>query len=136
MKTTRKSLTRRSLILGFAALPAVAARTWAEAVEPPSRLFLREPPAVSAADQVLNVMEFEPLARAALPPAHFGDIATGSDDDRPGGQNHEAYNRYQIRAHRFSDLSRLRTSRSVFGAQWPSPVYLSAVSAMRAFHPD
>jgi 4-hydroxymandelate oxidase len=81
-------------------------------------------------------MEFEQLPRAALPPAHFGYIATGSDDDRTLIQNHEAYNHYQIRAHRFSDLSRLRTSRSVFGAPWPSPVYLSAVSAMRAFYPD
>ena len=34
-----------------------------------------------AADQVLDVMDFEPLARAALPPAHFGYIATGVDDD-------------------------------------------------------
>ncbi|HEY1313891.1 MAG TPA: alpha-hydroxy acid oxidase [Steroidobacteraceae bacterium] len=137
MGTAAKSpLTRRSLIFGLAALPAMAARAWADDVELPSRLFFKEPPAVKAADQALNVMEFEPLARAALPPAHFGYIATGSDDDRTLIQNHEAYNHYQIRAHRFSDLSRLRTTRSVFGAQWPSPIYLSAVSAMRAFHPD
>jgi isopentenyl diphosphate isomerase/L-lactate dehydrogenase-like FMN-dependent dehydrogenase len=85
---------------------------------------------------VLNVMEFEPLAREALPPAHFGYIATGADDDLTVARNHDAYSHFEIRAHRFSDLSHLDMSRTVFGAKWPSPIYLSAVSAMRAFHPE
>jgi (S)-2-hydroxy-acid oxidase len=81
-------------------------------------------------------MEFEGLARDALPPAHFGYIATGADDDRTVVRNHDAFSRYEIRAHRFNDLTHLDTSLSVFGASWRSPIYLSAVSAMRAFHPD
>src|ERR1700722_5984136 len=36
---------------------------------------------IKRADQVLDVMEFEPLARKALPPAHFAYLATGVDDD-------------------------------------------------------
>jgi isopentenyl diphosphate isomerase/L-lactate dehydrogenase-like FMN-dependent dehydrogenase len=50
-------------------------------------------------------------------------------------RNHEAFSHYEIRAHRFNDVSRLDTSRAVFGNTWPSPVYLSAVSSQRAFHP-
>ncbi|MGO9991477.1 MAG: alpha-hydroxy acid oxidase [Steroidobacteraceae bacterium] len=81
-------------------------------------------------------MDFEPLARDALPPAHFGYIATGADDDRTVARNHDAFAHYEIRAHRFNDLSHLDLSRTVFGSSWPSPIYLSAVSAMRAFHAD
>jgi len=81
-------------------------------------------------------MDFEPLARAALPPAHFGYIATGADDDRTVARNHEAFSQYEIRAHRFSDVSHLETSCAVLGTAWPSPIYLSAVSSMRAFHPE
>jgi (S)-2-hydroxy-acid oxidase len=51
-------------------------------------------------------------------------------------RNHEAFSHYEIRAHRFNDVSRISLATSVFGVAWPSPVYLSAVSAMRAFHPE
>jgi 4-hydroxymandelate oxidase len=130
-----RRMTRRSL-LGLAALSAISSRSMADDSKLPSRMFRQAPPPVSSADQVLNVMEFEPLARDALPPAHFGYIATGADDDLTVARNHDAYSHYEIRAHRFSDLSHLDMTRTVFGAKWPSPIYLSAVSAMRAFHPE
>ncbi|HET7840080.1 MAG TPA: alpha-hydroxy acid oxidase [Terriglobia bacterium] len=85
---------------------------------------------------MLNVMDFEALARDALPPAHFGYLATGVDDDRTVARNHDAFSHYEIRAHRFVDMSHVEISRTVFGATWASPVYLSAVGGMRAFHPD
>jgi (S)-2-hydroxy-acid oxidase len=112
----RGSLTRRLFIGGIAALPAL----W-----PPARAAdaaPRTPPVPASADQVLNVMEFERLAQEALPPAHFGYIATGADDDRTVARN--------------PDLTHLNSTRTVLGSSWTSPLYLSAVSAMRAFHPD
>ncbi len=135
MHRGKPRLTRRSFLGGAAAIPAFW--SWATAGEPtPSVLFRREPPPVTSAEQVLDVMDFEPLARAALPPAHFGYIATGVDDDLTVAHNHEAFGHYEIRARRFADLRRLDTSCVVFGERWPSPLYLSAVSAMRAFHPE
>jgi len=133
MQRIRLPLTRRSFLGGLATLPAWAA---GEQTPPPSALFRREPAPVLAADQVLNVMDFEPLARAALPPAHYGYIATGVDDDLTVVRNHDAFEHYQIRARRFVDLSHLDTACAVFGRRWPSPLYLSAVSGMRAFHPE
>jgi len=130
------TLSRRSFIGGATLLPQIWARTMADDSPPPSRLFRREPAPLVSADQVLNVSEFEALARVALPPAHFGFIATGADDDRTVIRNHEAFAHYEIRAHRFNDLSHLDTTLRVFGASWPSPIYLSAVSAMRAFYPE
>jgi 4-hydroxymandelate oxidase len=129
-------ITRRRFLCSLASFGAVCQAALAQSPQSPAQLFRRIPPPLTAADQVLNVMDFEPLARDALPPAHFGYIATGTDDDRTVLRNHEAFGHYEIRAHRFADLSHLNLSRSVFGVRWPSPIYLSAVSAMRAFHPD
>jgi 4-hydroxymandelate oxidase len=126
-------LTRRTVLGGLAILPVAATRSLAGTV---AQGFLREAPPITAADQVLNVMEFEALARDALPPAHFGYIATGADDDRTVLRNHDAFSHYEIRARRFVDVSHAEASRKVFGATWPSPIYLSAVSGQRAFHPD
>jgi (S)-2-hydroxy-acid oxidase len=132
-KTGRVS--RRAALGGIVALPAWV-RSMAADVTPPSRAFLRPVPAVTAADQVLDVLQFEGLARDALPPAHFGYIATGNDDDRTVARNQDAFLRYEIRSRRFIDVSRIDTARNVYGVAWPTPVYLSAVSGQRAFHAD
>jgi 4-hydroxymandelate oxidase len=88
------------------------------------------------ADQVLNVADFEALARAKLPPAHFGYVATGVDDDRTVFLNHEAYSHIEIRSRRFVDVSKLDTQCRVLGGVWKQPFYFSAVNGMRAFHPE
>jgi 4-hydroxymandelate oxidase len=130
-----KRVTRRALLGGLAIFPALAARSLADTAQA-SRVGPRPPPPATTVNEVLNVMEFEALARAALPPAHFGYIATGADDDLTVVRNHDAFSHYEIRARRFIDVSRLDASPSVFGATWPTPIYLSAVSSQRAFHPD
>jgi 4-hydroxymandelate oxidase len=94
------------------------------------------PPTLPRLEDVLSVAEFEALARAVLPPAHFGSLATGVDDDRTVAWNHEAFSTLEIKTNRFVDVSRLDMSISLFGTRWPSPVYLSAVSSQRAFHPE
>jgi isopentenyl diphosphate isomerase/L-lactate dehydrogenase-like FMN-dependent dehydrogenase len=130
-------MNRRDFIGGCAALPALwSTSAPADDSAPPSRTFTRAPPPITAADQVVNVMDFEALARDALPPAHYGYLATGADDDRTVVRNHEAFSQYGIRAYRFNDLTHFDTSLTLWGTSWPSPIYLSAVSAMRAFHPD
>jgi 4-hydroxymandelate oxidase len=88
------------------------------------------------ADQVLSVADFEALARARLPPAHFGYLATGVDDDRTVFLNHEAYSHIEIRSRRFVDVSKLDTRCRVLGSVWEQPFYFSSVSSMRAFHPE
>ncbi len=130
-----RPLTRRSFVGGAAALPAFWSWALADGT-PPSVLYRRAPPPITSADQVLDVMDFEALARAALPPAHFAYLATGVDDDRTVVRNHEAFAHYEIRARRFADLRRIDTSRKVFGTTWAAPLYVSCVSSERAFHPQ
>jgi len=136
MKVPAHRLSRRAVLAALLTLPAASSRAFGADDLPPSRAFLKPPPPVTAADQILNVMDFEALARDALPPAHFGYLATGVDDDRTVARNHDAFSHYEIRAHRFVDVSHVDISCVVFGAHWASPVYLSAIGAMRAFHSD
>ena len=125
------SRSRRMILHGLAAGPALICM-------PPWDLAAAEPAAAAplTADQVLNVADFEALARAKLPPAHFGYVATGADDDRTVSLNHEAYSRIEIRSRRFFDVSKLDISRNVLGSHWNQPFYFSAIGSTRAFHPD
>ena len=89
---------------------------------------------ISSPDQAFDVMDFEPAARKALPPAHFGYLATGVDDDGTVRANREGYSRIQIRARRLIDVENLDMSVNLFGTKWNSPIVLSPVSAQKAFH--
>jgi len=132
----RSGLTRRTFIGGLTVLPAIVTAAVAEEATLPSVRFRQAPPPVTSADQLLNVEDFEALAQRALPPAHYGYLATGADGDRTLACNHDAFGHYEIRAHRFVDVSQIDCSRVVWGQTWKTPVYLSAVSGMRAFHSD
>ena len=129
-------LSRRAALGGLITLPSLLPRVMAAEPTTVADAFTKSAPPITAPEQALNVMDFEALARNNLPPAHFGYIATGVDDDRTVVRNHDAFSQYEIRARRFNDLRQLSTATSVFGISWRSPIYLSAVSAMRAFHPD
>lgn len=91
---------------------------------------------ITSAEQALDVMEFEAVARKMLPPAHFAYLATGVDDDATVAINHEAYSRLEIRSRRLVDVSRLDTSVPLFGTTWETPIFLCPVSALKAFHPE
>jgi len=91
---------------------------------------------IKRADQVLDVMEFEPLARKALPPAHFAYLATGVDDDATVRLNHEAYQHIEIRSRRLIDVRKVDTSVELFGTKWETPIFLCPVSSMKVFDPD
>ncbi len=76
---------------------------------------------ISSPDQAIDVMEFEPVARKNLPPAHFGYLATGVDDDATVRANREGYSRIQIRARRLVDVENIDMSVSLFGTKWNTP---------------
>uniref|UniRef100_Q028C6 FMN-dependent alpha-hydroxy acid dehydrogenase n=1 Tax=Solibacter usitatus (strain Ellin6076) TaxID=234267 RepID=Q028C6_SOLUE len=84
----------------------------------------------------LNVMDFEAWARKALPPAHFGYLATGVDGDVTLQANREAMTHYQLRARRLMGVEQADLRTEVFGAEWEMPIYVSAVGSQKAFHPE
>jgi 4-hydroxymandelate oxidase len=91
---------------------------------------------ISSPEQALDVMDFEPVARKTLPPAHFGFLATGVDDDATVRANREGFTKLQIRARRLVDVSSIDMSVRLFGTAWDSPILLSPVGDQKAFHPE
>jgi 4-hydroxymandelate oxidase len=91
---------------------------------------------IASPKDALNVFDFEAVARQKLPPAHFGYIATGVDDDATLRANRVGFSRYQIRSRRLIDVSQIDTSIRLMGAKWNAPIILAPVSGQRAFHPD
>lgn len=91
---------------------------------------------ISSPDQALEVMDFEAAARKALPPAHFGYLATGVDGDGTVRANREGYSRIQIRARRLINVEDIDMSVKLFGTAWKTPIVLSPVSGQKAFHPE
>jgi len=81
-------------------------------------------------------MDFEAAARNALPPAHFGYLATGVDDDGTVRANREGYSRIQIRARRLVDVKNIDMSVSLFGTKWSTPIVLSPVGSQKAFQSE
>ena len=81
-------------------------------------------------------MDFEPLARKALPPGHWGYLTSGSDDDLTLRMNREGFSHYQLRPRRLVNVSTVTVSTTVFGEYWETPIYLSAVGGQKAFHPE
>lgn len=96
----------------------------------------QEPPIIGTPAAAVNVWDFEAAARKAIPPAHFGYLSTGVDDDRTLAANHEAYNRILLRPRRLIDVSRVDTSVELFGTRWPFPIFLCPCGSQRAFHAD
>jgi isopentenyl diphosphate isomerase/L-lactate dehydrogenase-like FMN-dependent dehydrogenase len=91
---------------------------------------------ISTPEQAINVMEFEAVARKKLPPAHFGYLATGVDDDATLRANHDGFTRYQIRVRRLRDVQKIDTSVRLFGADWDNPIALAPAGSQKAFHPE
>src|SRR5712692_161409 len=124
---SRIVIPRREFVRFLAASPLVT-RAWAQ-----------DAPAAGATaspKDALEVMDFEPLARKALPPAHWGYLATGVDDDATLRMNREAFGHYQLRARRLVDVAKADLRTEVLGSAWDMPIYVSAVRSQRAFHPE
>jgi len=84
----------------------------------------------------LDVMDFEAAARKALPPAHWGYMTSGVDDNLTRDLNHEAYKRIELRLRKLVDVSKIDTRVELFGTTWDSPIFLCPVGAQGMFHAD
>lgn len=91
---------------------------------------------IDAPEQALDVFDFEPAAKKALPPAHYGYLASGVDGDATLRANQEAFSKIRIRPRRLIDVRKIDTSVTIFGQTWNSPIALAPVSSQGAFHPE
>jgi isopentenyl diphosphate isomerase/L-lactate dehydrogenase-like FMN-dependent dehydrogenase len=91
---------------------------------------------ITAPEDALNVMDFEPACRKALPPAHYGYLATGVDGDATLRRNQEDFQKIRIQVRRLVDARKIDTSMTLLGTKYASPVFISPVSSQAAFHQD
>jgi isopentenyl diphosphate isomerase/L-lactate dehydrogenase-like FMN-dependent dehydrogenase len=89
---------------------------------------------IQDASEAVNVFEMEAAARATVPPAHFGYLASGVDDERTLRANEAGYARYQIRPRRLVDVSDYDMSVELFGLRSATPIFLAPVGSCGAFH--
>jgi isopentenyl diphosphate isomerase/L-lactate dehydrogenase-like FMN-dependent dehydrogenase len=89
---------------------------------------------ISKPEEAINLLEFEAAARKALPPAHWGYLTTGADDDETLKANREGFSHYQLRPRRLVDVSTIDMSIDLFGTRWETPIALAPVGTI--FHPE
>lgn len=95
---------------------------------------LQEDFIISKPEEAINVLEFEAAARKALPPGHWGYIATGVDDEATLRANREVFSHYQLRPRRLVDTSRIDMSVDLFGTRWDTPIVLAPCGTV--FHQE
>lgn len=116
----------RRRFLQFLAASPLAAAAWAQV--PSLRL--------ESVEDALSVMDFEEAARRVLPPAHWGYMTSGVDDDLTIRRNREGFTRFQLRPRRLVDVSSPDLRVEIFGETWDMPLFLCPVGGQRMFHRD
>jgi isopentenyl diphosphate isomerase/L-lactate dehydrogenase-like FMN-dependent dehydrogenase len=91
---------------------------------------------IGSPEEAIDVFEFEVLAQKNLPPAHWGYLATGTDDDGTIQANRGGFSRFQLRPRRLVDVRVIDTTTEILGAKWPTPIVLAPTSRHKMFHPD
>jgi isopentenyl diphosphate isomerase/L-lactate dehydrogenase-like FMN-dependent dehydrogenase len=86
--------------------------------------------------QALDVFDFEPVMKKNVPPAHFGYMATGADDEMTLRANREGFRKFELRPRRLVDVSKIDMSAEILGAKYDSPIVIAPAGSNRAFHPD
>jgi len=132
----------RRRFLQFLAASPVASAAWAQ-VTPKQRLpdpipwaALEPDKLIKSPKEAINVFEFEPVARQNVPPAHFGYMASGIDDEVTLRANREGFLKFQLRPRRLVDVEKVDMSTQILGTRYPTPIVIAPVGGHRMFHPD
>ena len=91
---------------------------------------------IKSPKEAINVFDFEPVMRANVPPAHFGYMASGIDDEVTLRANREGFLKFQLRPRRLVDVSKVDMGVDILGVKYSSPIVLSPVGGQRSFHED
>lgn len=91
---------------------------------------------ITSPRDAINVFDFEPVMRDRVPPAHFGYMATGIDDEVTLRANRDGFLKFQLRPRRLIDVASPDLSLELFGQTYRSPIAIAPTGSNRAFHPD
>jgi len=86
--------------------------------------------------KAIDVFDFEPVMKQNVPPAHFGYMATGVDDETTLRANRDGFRRFALRPRRLVDVSKIDMRTDILGVTYDSPIVVAPTGSNRAFHPD
>jgi isopentenyl diphosphate isomerase/L-lactate dehydrogenase-like FMN-dependent dehydrogenase len=130
---------RRRLLQFLATSPLLAQGALAEAFRPqdPAEWAPRDlENLIADPTQALDVFDFEPVMKKNVPPAHFGYMATGADDETTLRANRAGFLKFELRPRRLTDVSKIDMSAEILGLTYDSPIVIAPTGSNRAFHPD
>ena len=139
-----QTTSRRRFLQFLAASPLLATSDLAAmATEAPSRLpdpMIWAPrnldKLITSPKQAIDIFDFEPVAAKNIPPAHFGYMTGGVNDDVTLRANREGFLKFQLRPRRLVDVSKVDMSADILGVKYQSPIFLSPSGGHKGYHPD
>ena len=141
-----RAANRRRFLQFLASSPLLAAGAGsavAETILPKSRLPdplswapLDAHELIKTPKEAINVFDLEPVCRQNVPPAHFGYMASGIDDEVTLRANREGFLKFQLRPRRLVDVSKVDMKTNILGVTYDSPIVVAPVGGQRAYHSD
>ena len=121
---------------GLAVLAAQAPSAWPQQRPDPTRWAPDDlQDLIADPGDAINVFDFEPVMRNRVPPAHFGYMASGIDDEVTLRANREDFLKFQLRPRRLVDVSNVDMSTDILGVRYDTPIVLAPVGSQRAYSP-
>ena len=91
---------------------------------------------VEKPEDALDVFELEAAAHKTMPPAHFGFVTSGADDEGSQKANRQDIAKFAIRGRRLRDVRQVDISRELFGQKHSMPFFFCPIGFERAIHTD
>ena len=91
---------------------------------------------ISSPDQAIDIFDLKATASEVLPPAHYGYMATGVNNDATLRANRSAFEHYYLRSKRLINVTQIDTRVRIFGEEWPTPIVIAPAGSQKAFHGD
>jgi isopentenyl diphosphate isomerase/L-lactate dehydrogenase-like FMN-dependent dehydrogenase len=91
---------------------------------------------IKSPKEAINVFDFEPVCRKNVPPAHFGYMASGIDDEVTLRANREGFLKFQLRPRRLVDVSKVDMSADILGVKYRTPIIIAPTGGHKGYHED
>jgi isopentenyl diphosphate isomerase/L-lactate dehydrogenase-like FMN-dependent dehydrogenase len=91
---------------------------------------------IKSPKEAINVFDFEPVMRQNVPPAHFGYMASGIDDEVTLRANREGFLKFQLRPRRLVDVSKVDMSTDILGVKYASPIMIAPTGGHKGYNLD
>ncbi len=91
---------------------------------------------IKSPKEAINVFDFEPVCRQNVPPAHFGYMAAGIDDEVTLRANRQDFQKFTLLPRRLVDVSKASIKTEIFGTSYDSPIFICPIGSNKAYHPE